>query len=91
MWNQLAWWALVPKMPGARLEMTRRQFLACLLMAMVVLVCLPLVKFAEWGERWFGKRERDFEMRLLSYGQFLNRSPAYLHPTDYAKYKAAFA
>ena len=35
--------------------MTRRQFLACLLMALVVLVCLPLVKFTEWGERWFGK------------------------------------
>lgn len=71
--------------------MTRRQFIACLLMAMVALVLLPLQKFCEWGERWFGDRSRDFEMRLSSYGIFWNRGPAYVHPDTYAKYMELFA
>lgn len=45
--------------------MTRRQFLACLLMAMVVLVCLPLVKFAEWGERYFTRKHTGAFIRAM--------------------------
>lgn len=53
--------------------MTRRQFLACLLMALVVLVCLPLVKFTEWGEKWFGRG--GYEFRLTSYGNLYFDTP----------------